>query len=383
MSITRPTKPARVRLVLLGFSLLAAAILGADDGPGNGNPQADVPASPAVDVVADRPAHLIPVPLPITGTVDTQVKRMIDKLLAEFNGDGARPILILEFRDQKGGAGQSSEFERCLSLARYLASDRLSGTRTVAYLPSDVKGHAVLPVLACEEIIIDPDAEFGEAGVAEPYIDPTVRRGYRETAERRRTVPVAVALGMLDKELTVHQVQTLEGVRYVLDDDLEELKQQTTVSSTQSLIPPGDMGRFTGRELRLKYGFASHLASDRKELAAALNIPARDIEQDPSLGGKWLPVRIDVNGPINAKAVNWTLRSLKQHLNDGRANFLCLRIDSAGGSAEDSLRLAGFLADLDATQIVDGADFSRLKANLGQPPGPSWCDPGAVPGSCP
>jgi len=352
MSYThRPPKLVRGRIVILALLLLGAATFGADDGPDNRQPATRAPGASTDDGNAESSAYLIPVPLPIIDTVDTQIKRKIEKLLADFASGGTRPILILEFRASNDSAGESSEFERCLSLARYLASDRLSGARTVAYLPASVKGHAVLPVLACEEFIIHPDAELGEAGIAEQYIDPTVRSGYRETAERRRTVPVAVALGMLDKELSVLQVQTVDGVRYVLDDELAALRRQTTVDAIDTLIPPGDLGRFTGNELRLEHGFASHLARGHKELAAALNIPVDQIEQDPSLGGQWRPIRIDVSGPINAKSVNWTLRSLRQSQQDSQANLLCLQINSAGGSAEDSLRLAGFLAALDATQI--------------------------------
>ena len=340
-----------MRFILLTFLLLGQVIFGADDGPDHGELAAGAATVSTDEPSTDTSAHLIPIPLPITGTVDTQIKRKIDKLLSELSGSATRPILILEFRASEDSHGESSEFERSLSLARFLASDRLRGARTVAYLPGDVKGHAVLPVLACEEFIIHPAAEFGEAGIAEPYIDPTVRSGYRETSQRRRTVPVAVALGMLDSELSVLRVRTVDGLRYVLDDELVTLRKQTTVDAITTLIAPGDMGRFTGTELRLEHGFASHLARDHKELAAALNISADLIEQDPSLGGNWRPLRIDVRGPINAKSVNWTLRSLKQSQQQSQANFLCIWIDSAGGSAEDSLRLAGFLASLDPTEI--------------------------------
>ena len=349
-----PTWSARGQFTALTLLTLAPFILGA--GADNDAAKQELAGAAAVvsnstDEPSITPAHLIPVPLPISGTVDTQIKRKIDRVLSESAGGGARPTLILEFRGSDESRGEGSEFERSLSLARFLASDRLRSVRTVAYLPSGVKGHAVLPVLACEEFIIHPDAEFGQAGIAEPYIDSTVRSGYGETARRRRTVPVAVALGMLDKELSVLRVETVDGLRYVTGDELAGLRRETTVDDIQTLIPAGDMGRFTGTELRLEHGFASHLARDRKELAAALNISADLIEQDPSLGGAWRPLRIDIRGPINAKAVNWTLRSLKQSQQEHQANFFCIWIDSAGGSAEDSLRLAGFLASLDPAEI--------------------------------
>jgi membrane-bound ClpP family serine protease len=77
------------------------------------------------------------------------------------------------------------------------------------------------------------------------------------------------------------------------------------------------------------------------------------LEQDPSLGGQWRPIRVDVSGVINSKTVNWLLKSIKEQLEqtpDG-ANFVCVTIDSAGGSLVDSLRLANYLASLDPSRV--------------------------------
>lgn len=303
----------------------------------------------------------MPVTLPITGTVDTHVKRRVDQILSELPASDARPVLILEYRAAEEQLAHTSEFERCLSLARFLASERLARVRTVAYLPVSVKGHAVLTAIACEEIIVDPDAVLGEAGLGEPYIDATVLRGYSEIAERRRTVPVAVVLGMLNRDLSVHRVQTLDGVRYVLGSELDELKRTTTVSAVESVVQAGDLAAITGRDLRLKYGFASHLARDRSDLAAALQVPPRAIEEDPSLGGDWKALRIDISGPISNKSVNWIERSVRQQLAAERINFLCVAIESPGGAHTASLRLANYLAGLDPGEVRTVA-FVRSEA---------------------
>ncbi len=299
-------------------------------------------------------ARLIPVSLPITGNADTNIKRMIDQTISATASLGdSRPILILEFRSSDSQGSDASEFERSLSIARYLASDRLSGVRTIAYLPRSVRGHAVLAVLACEEIIIAADAEFGRAGIGEEHIDEAMRSSYREIAERRRTIPPAVALGMLDKQLAVSRVKTLDGAQYVFDDELETLQKSVAVTSVDAIVAAGDLISFTGNELRLEHGFASHLASNRSELLDALELPSGALEQDPSLGGEWHPIRVDINGVISAKSVNWLLKSVTDRLDrstDG-INFVCVSIDSPGGSLVDSLRLAGYLAGLDPTEV--------------------------------
>jgi hypothetical protein len=165
-------------------------------------PKAAKPAPPAKAM--PRVAIRVDVPLPIVDTIDTLVIGRIDRALRSLPEHAQRPVLVLEFRPKEGTAGEGSDFERSLSLARYFSGERLGQVQTVAYLPRTVKGHAVLSVLACEQIVMHGDAQLGAAGSDETEIDAILRRGYSEIADRRRTVPAAVALGLLDKNLAVY-----------------------------------------------------------------------------------------------------------------------------------------------------------------------------------
>lgn len=317
-----------------------------------GDPSDDSAQDSQPLVSAHPTGHLIRVPLPITGEVDTRMKGMIDELLSGLDSTDERPILILEFRGDDGdGSTAGSQFERSLSLARCLAGQPLGHVRTIAYLSGSVQGHAVLPVLACEEIIAHPEAELGRAGIDEEFVDPTIRRGYSEIAERRRTVPVPVVLGMLDTQGAVYKVKTLDGVRYVQQDELEELKKNTAVSSVDKVIREGEMGNFSAGDLRVNFGFASHLARDRVELAYALRLPDGGIEEDPTLGEGRRAVRVDLAGPIKAEIVNWVERGIRDKIEQHGVNFVCLTINSSGGSPSDSIRLALYLASLDPGEV--------------------------------
>ena len=235
---------------------------------------------------ASRPAHgvRIRVNLPLTGSADQLIKQMVERVVAQQPEGPQRGVLVLEFWPAAGSQGRGSEFERSLSLARYLTSRDLERVRTVAYIPRATVGHAVLVALACEEIIMDPDAILGDAGIDETSIGPTVRSGYTEISRSRRTLPEAIALGMLDAQLQVYRVTTGSGVLYAWQEELEQLKQQRQdIRAVDTLIPAGQMGRFRGDELR-GLGFVSYLASSHEELAEALKIPADQLEFDPSLG---------------------------------------------------------------------------------------------------
>lgn len=304
-------------------------------------------------------ARLVRVPLPIRGNVDTQVRRVLEQIMGNIPAAEVRPIVVLEFWPPADGNGDSSEFGRSLDLARYLASSKTNGVRTVAYVPKTMKGHAVLVALACEEIIMHPDAQIGAAGIDEESIDPTVRRGYSEIADRRRTIPSAVALGMLDPELHVQRVTTAMGVRYALSEDVAEIQQSTTVQSIDTMIPAGEVGLLAGDKLRLDYGFVSHLVQDRQELAAALVVPTSDLEIDPSFGGEWNAVRVDLDGAISAVAVNRVMSSIEERMRQDEVNFICVAIDSPGGSMQESLRFASFLSELDSTKVRTVAYVAR------------------------
>ena len=171
----------------------------------------------AQDVAENVPkqAFVVTVPLPITGLVDQQVLTRVDRILKNVPENGPRPTLIFEFLDPAKAGGQGSDFGRAQTLARYISSERLARARTVAYVPETVKGHAVLPIIACEQIVMAPDADLGAAGVDESSLDPALRRGYTEIAERRRTIPPNLALAMLDKSLVVSRVETPDGIRFV------------------------------------------------------------------------------------------------------------------------------------------------------------------------
>lgn len=300
-----------------------------------------------------RSAHLIRVPLPITGNVDTDVKRAIEGALQSNKGSGERPIIVLELWPAHSKFGEGSDFSRAQALARYLSGRDLSRAKTVAYIPQTVKGHAVLVALACEEIVMAPDAELGAAGVderADEGIDPAVRSGYREIAERRRTMPPEVALGMLDKDLEVLMVETEVSTEFVLRPQLEKLRSKRAIQSEKVLIPAGELGLFSGRDAR-KLGFVKYLAADRRALAKAIGVPSASLQEDPSLAGGWRPVRIALKGIITPQAVSRVQKTIADQIASEETNFICLWIDSPGGSLADSVTLANYLAGLDRSKV--------------------------------
>ncbi len=255
----------------------------------------DVPAEePAVAQVA-----LVRVHLPLTGNADqvleATISRVRDRLLDEASRtkDARRPLLVLQLDPHLQsvggnlGGGAGSQFERVLSLARFLCSREMAGIKTIAFVPQSIRGHSTLLALACEELVMAPDVTLGEAGVDEPLegtIGQTVIGAYREIATARRTMPVALALGMIDASAEVLQLETEQGTEFVLRSERAEIERE--VLDEQVLVSAGSLASYDGREGR-QFGFVKFLAANREGLARALNVPAAAIREEDTLTGEW------------------------------------------------------------------------------------------------
>ncbi|MGD9635828.1 MAG: NfeD family protein [Pirellulales bacterium] len=308
---------------------------------------------------AQGDGRLVRVRLPLVGNADAHIKSTIQRALTQLKmaprEDGRRPVLILELvpARRQGTFGEGTDFERAVSLARFLISEEMAAVKTVAYIPRSIKGHGVLVALACEEIVMNPAAEIGEAGIDEDPkrpVEPVKESIYRQVAEDRRTMPEAIALAMLDPRAELLKVESDKGTEFVLKRDLEALKRDHTIVSEQVLVPNGTLASFTGREGR-EYGFVKLLAGDSASLARGLGLPPEDVIEDQSLVGDWRPVMLELSGPITPRTVRQFQTLIGSEIRDRHVNWIGLRIDSTGGDVEDCLQLASSLAELDANEV--------------------------------
>lgn len=324
--------------------------------------QAQEPAPAVVDADANAPqpgiAAMVEVKLPLDSGGEAPLKQMItrarDRLVAQSRerGDGRRPVLVLRFDAPGESAGAGSQFETVLSLARFLESREMADVKTVAWLPDSLRGHGLLAAIACEEIIMPADARMGDSAADEPNdqaISRTVVEAYREIADAKRTIPVALAIGMTDPAVEVVQIESDEGVRFLLREEVETYRNDNEIISERTLIPVGSVGEFTGREGR-QFGFVKYLAADKADIAKALSIPIESLEVDQSLIADWKAAMITVKGEITPDSVSEASTLLTNDLDRG-ANWIGVRIDSVGGDLDACLTLANQLAELDANAV--------------------------------
>jgi membrane-bound ClpP family serine protease len=301
----------------------------------------------SLSTAAGAETLLIPVQLPITGTRDTQIEAAILRQLGRLRGAPERGTLVLRFDAVDVETAGGSDFGRSFELARFLTDQRLAGVKTVAWLPEGASGHAVLVALACDEIAMAPDAVLGPANSAETSVDEAMRAAYVEIAARRRTVPPAVALALVDPAARVVRVSTDDGEQFIEERALEALRKKATVLAVEELQPmPVSLDGRRGRQL----GFVRLLARSPAELARGLGVPEPSVAGDPSLADGWRPTRVTLAGAVTPEAVARLRGRIERAITDG-SNFIWLRIDSAGGAAEQSLVLANWLAGLDGASV--------------------------------
>jgi len=290
---------------------------------------------------------------PIDVDESQRVKQFVQRVLEKAREKNTDPVLIFQFQvppNQEEYSG--TDFSVAYGLARFIAGAQLNTATTVAYVPQSIRGHAVLVALACDEIMMSGEAEFGPVGIDPQRIEPTERSAYAEIADRRKTIPVNVALWLLDPSLEVLKVETEISPEYVLPDEVDALGQQRTIKSKQPLqeLVAGER-RFTGDEAR-RLNFVRYMPDTPEDVAEVLELPPGAMREDPSLVRRWKPVRVDLQGPITRNMVRQTQNIIDDAIRAGEVNFVCLWIDSLGGSPEESISsMAEYLAGLDPGEV--------------------------------
>ena len=321
------------------MALLGGGVM-ADDGR---RPAAkeEVKAERAKPAGVKRIGRVVLVELPITNDVAKTVKQTVDATLRDLSGAGQRPVLIFDFRvpPNHESLAKTSEYGPAVDLAEALSSEALNGAATVAYVPQPIEGHADLVVLACQQIVMGPDAELGPVGNAD-RITPGMRGEYRDIAERNKKIPAEVALGLLNSRQRVLVVETDAGTEFKTPDQLDELKKTRTIQSQEVLFDGAQPAHLTADVAR-KYQFIDFKAQNIRELARQLDLAPEAVKT--ALVQDFRAVRVDLVGPITDTMIDHAKTLIKDAIVQRNVNFVCLWIDSPGGSMDDSASLAAFL----------------------------------------
>ncbi len=274
------------------------------------------------------------------GRIEQLAREVVQR--AKKRDANAWPVLVFELHPGQISYGNATE------LARFLSGDELGGATTVAYVPETVTGHAVLLALACDDIIMAPDAKLGAVTPLGASIPAGTRAEYSDIARRRMTVPPAVAVAMLDPGVELLMAETNNDRRFLLSEELDALREQAPGIMPTVVKPKDEPGLFSGQQGR-DLGFVSALAVDRAEVAKQLGLPPKAIADD--FIGVLRPVRARITGPITARVAEQNQTVISEQISANNVNFVVVWLDSEGGSPRDSATIANFLANQDPDRV--------------------------------
>lgn len=301
------------------------------------------------------PGQFFTITEPITNETIQRVRAATRQLVDRAAGEtkGKSPILVFEFLPGETAPG-SSEFGSSFDLAS-LISKELGGARlTVAYIPQPLKGYAVLPAVACTEIVMGSNATLGPITPESQTFDPALREPVRFLALRKTRDP-DLLLGMLDREADLRIVRTADRAsHYVLAEHLEEFRKTAQVIDDQPAWEGGQRGVLTAKRARAE-GFVKAIAENPADVAHIYQIGGQSSVEDPTLGQLIRPIWIKIDGPLDTVKVSYLARRIEQARQE-RVNLIFFQIDSPGGldSAADGLAdLISSITDMKTVAYID------------------------------
>ncbi len=309
--------------------------------------QEDVPAAKPPQAIA----QLLILKSPITDEALGAVRRTALELQATATKEGRQAILILELTP---GA---SQFHHVYALAEFLAAEPTRNLTTVAWIPESVSGANVLVALACQEIVMHPDATLGDLGRGEalPLDQQTIIKGI--VAKRRnKKVNESLVTGLLDPAVTIFQLTLDQGdgvkeKRLATEHEARQLREQgVVIADSHTLKEGGTAWKISGAQAREEDILAMRTAGSRRDVIDAYGLPLEAM-RDQMPGDRVEKVAyIELKDEIDALFYSFAQRQIDRAVQLG-VKLIIFEIDSPGGSLMYSRDLAFLIADLENREI--------------------------------
>ena len=188
-------RPLVVRLVLAVWLVLLRSFSIAFD---PARPGRAAPPQPRHETV---PGQFFPITEPITNETIAQIRAAATPVhRPQRRARAGRPILVFEFRPGETARRARSEFGAAYDLANLISTELDGAKRTVAYVPEPLQGYAVLAALACDEIVMGPEASLGPITPGGPGGRPPPTASRSASSPMRKGRDPDLLLGMLDRD---------------------------------------------------------------------------------------------------------------------------------------------------------------------------------------
>jgi membrane-bound serine protease (ClpP class) len=238
-----------------------------------------------------------PVPNPITIGAKNQIQASIDKA----RSDPKRNIkkVIFDF-NLEGKEASTDSYGSAYEFAEYIRSLNNLGINTIAFVHGKTTGHTVLPVIACDDLVMSSNAQIGEVSSKEKPVNRDQTAKYLELAGITRAAAVHK---MIDKDVAI--VQGLyKGAPIYVDLRKVEGPNKDKAYDDVKIVNRNPVPLSAGVELynvenARKFGLCKLQKENRQELAEWYQISATALQGDPLGGAVPKPCRINLEGVID------------------------------------------------------------------------------------
>lgn len=286
----------------------------------------------------------ITVPNPITSEAVERIQKQIE---GRVHSGRAPAVVVFDFNPD-GKAASTAKPGVCSDLTALIRGLRGRMT-TVAYVHNKVSGHTVMPVLACQDIVMSRQGALGEIG-AEGIEPPRNEyegyflRGDPRFGEQR----FALIRKMYDPQVQLRRGFLRAQPNQVAYVDARDPQTEKLYVGLEPIagIADSSLGLYTAETARLVGLRRGGLAESRAEVAEMYGLPAAVVRDDP-LGGRTPEVfsyvlRGDVDGAMR-ESVGRVVRNVRSR----GGNVLILELHCGGNDLVAARALAD---DLRAAQ---------------------------------
>ncbi len=280
----------------------------------------------------------ITVPNPITSDGIERIQKQID---SRIHTQQPPAVVVFDFNPD-GRPAATPRPGVCSDLTGYIRS--LQGRMTtVAYVHNKVSGHTVMPVLACQEIVMGRNGALGE--ISGEGIDPPRNEyvGYFKDDPR-----FAIIRKMYDPQVQLRRGRLRDNPNQVVFFDAREPQADKRYIAVEPIpgVPDNTVALYTAdlaRQVGLRKG---SLADSRAEVAEIYGLAPSSIRDDPLAGRTPVVYTWELRGEVDGamrESVNRVIRDVRRK----GGNVLILTIHCGGN---DLLAARALADDLRAAQ---------------------------------
>ena len=304
--------------------------------------------------LAQSPGLLITVPANLDSFTVERIKERVN--VARSRGADQPTKIIFRFNPNDQDA-TSSNYGPCGDLADAIRN--WTDVNTVAFVSRKLTGHAVLPALCCNELVMSKEAQIGEIVPfgAEP-LQGLARAGYEELLGKTRPAQFAVVRKMFDKSIRLMKGSKGNADWFYNATDRAKLeKEGLKATDTKPISDEGIVGLFNSDAMR-DFGFRKTTAQSVSELANLYSLTPGSLRDDPLGGRAPVAYRLILRDAITQASREPANRAIRDVVRAG-GNLLFLQLECDEGDLAAS---RDFAEDLLKFQYPETGEGIRIVA---------------------